>query len=209
MKTGVYQILNLKNNKFYIGSTAQRKDGQRRREHWSRLRRGVHYNIKLQNAWNKYGESNFIFELLEECEPKLCIEREQYYLDILLFASCNDKRFYELGYNICRVAGSNLGVKYSLEVREANSKRSRGSGNPMYGKASAMKGKKHSKGTLLKMSTLQRGSGNPRSKLTNESVIEIKRRLEHEHYKIVAQDYSVHYVTIHDIKQGKTWRHIK
>lgn len=54
-KTGVYQICNLINNKFYIGSIA-RADGFDRRwyEHDCALRNNRHINSHLQNAWNKY-----------------------------------------------------------------------------------------------------------------------------------------------------------
>jgi hypothetical protein len=56
---GVYQIKNLVSGKSYIGSSniIQKRWTQHRRE----LRAGIHFNPKLQNAWNKYGEENFKF----------------------------------------------------------------------------------------------------------------------------------------------------
>jgi group I intron endonuclease len=64
MARGIYKILNLKNDKFYAGSTVN--FSRRKRWHWWRLRRGDHYNKHLQAAWNKYGESRFVFVVVEE-----------------------------------------------------------------------------------------------------------------------------------------------
>ncbi len=125
MKAGVYQIRNLKNNKLYIGSAAAGF-----RDRWSlhlkQLRNSQHHSVHLQRAWNKYTEEVFIFEVLEECSPEQCLDREQYYLDTLLFANCNDKRFNQLGYNICRVAGSTRGIKLSLSERQLDIRRDQG-----------------------------------------------------------------------------------
>lgn len=107
INTGVYQIKNLKTGKVYIGSAASQFGFAKRWDiHKSNLRLHKHCNQYLQRAWNKYGVSCFVFEILELCEPEQCIGREQYYLDTCLFANYNDERFYKLGYNICRVAGN-------------------------------------------------------------------------------------------------------
>lgn len=114
--TGIYKITNLINNKIYIGS-AIRID-RRFYSHINQLNNKNHINSHLQNAFNDYGLNNFKFERLENVKHKTkLIEREQYYLDTLLFAQEyikeKDPRFLELGYNINPTAGSNLGVKYS------------------------------------------------------------------------------------------------
>jgi group I intron endonuclease len=64
MARGIYKILNVKNNKFYVGSAVNFT--RRKRIHWWRLRRGDHSNKHLQAAWNKYGESSFVFVVVEE-----------------------------------------------------------------------------------------------------------------------------------------------
>ncbi len=116
----IYLIKNKLNNKIYIGSAV---DGKRRfYHHRFYLNKNSHHNIKLQNAWNKYGEENFVFEIIERLKDKNnLIEREQYYLDKLLFAQefiiNKDKRFYKLGYNICPTASSNLGRIFSEKIR--------------------------------------------------------------------------------------------
>ena len=103
-KSGIYQIRNLVNGKVYVGSAVNLQHG--RREHRSDLRNGNHHSIKLQRAYNKYGESSFAFEILEYVEDRnQLIEREQYYIDTL--HAVNE------GYNINKIAGSRLGMRHS------------------------------------------------------------------------------------------------
>jgi group I intron endonuclease len=113
----VYQIRNLVNDKFYIGST--HKPLQRRiHEHLTKLRANYHNNKHLQSAWNKYGEENFIFETVE---------------DITLPEDYSNDRKYELitskemhyittmnpEYNIAReIRAGKLGRSPSKEERE-------------------------------------------------------------------------------------------
>jgi predicted GIY-YIG superfamily endonuclease len=77
----IYEILNLKNNKFYIGSTINFQ--KRKSEHISKLNSKTHYNRKLQNSWNKHGEENFKFIVLEEVQDEKIREVEQKYIDEL------------------------------------------------------------------------------------------------------------------------------
>lgn len=131
MTTGVYQIRNLLNNKRYIGHTA-RLTGFKERwsEHQRELLSKRHKNLHLQRAWDKNGASAFVFEILEKCSPMDCVDREQHYLDTLLFASCHDARFRQLGYNIRRIGESNLGVKFSQQTCKRMSASKCGNRNP-------------------------------------------------------------------------------
>lgn len=117
MRNGVYQIRNLRNSKIYIGSSSFDLD-RRWMIHQRGLRAKKHHSVKLQNAWLKHGVEAFVFEILEKCLPGQCVEREQFYLNELLFANCNDARFDQLGYNICREARSCLGIKRSQTTKE-------------------------------------------------------------------------------------------
>jgi group I intron endonuclease len=118
MKTGVYQIKNLVNGKVYVGSAVN--INHRWVEHKSDLSRQKHHSKHLQYAWNKYGESNFNFEILEECPVEKLIYWEQIWMDSL--CAC-DKR---LGYNISPIAGSCLGVKHSEKAKKNMSDSHRG-----------------------------------------------------------------------------------
>ena len=62
MNSGVYLIVNIKTNMFYIGSTWDFIS--RWRGHKYALNGKRHPCAHLQNAWNKYGESFFKFYIL-------------------------------------------------------------------------------------------------------------------------------------------------
>ena len=104
-KSGIYQILNLVNNHLYIGSAINLSS--RARTHRNLLINNKHHSKYLQRSFNKYGLSNFKFEILEFCNNNILIEKEQYYLDKL-----NPQ------YNMLKIAGSSLGNKFSLETRQ-------------------------------------------------------------------------------------------
>ena len=64
MTRGIYKIINVVNNKFYVGSAVDLK--RRKTRHFSELRTGRHNNRHLQAAWIKYGEQAFVFAVVEE-----------------------------------------------------------------------------------------------------------------------------------------------
>ena len=90
-QSGIYKIENTVNGKVYIG---QSKDiGCRWRLHVGALRRGEG-STKMQNAWNKYGENAFEFEVVELCcsDKNVLNERE-----IAWIALCDS---FHHGYNM-------------------------------------------------------------------------------------------------------------
>lgn len=93
---GVYLIRNTINGKVYVGSSIDIAD--RKIHHFSDARCNRHANSYFQNAFNKYGESNFEFMVLEETTMNTLIAREQYWMDY--YDACNRKR----GYNISPIA---------------------------------------------------------------------------------------------------------
>jgi group I intron endonuclease len=58
----IYKIVNLVNDKFYVGSTNNQRE--RFRTHRNKLRRGVHHCAHLQASWSKYGEEKFAFKVI-------------------------------------------------------------------------------------------------------------------------------------------------
>lgn len=62
-----YKIINKINNRVYIGITELPVE-KRFIQHKKMLNNNTHPNYHLQPDWNKYGESNFLFELLETRE---------------------------------------------------------------------------------------------------------------------------------------------
>lgn len=108
-KQGVYKLYHLKYpEKIYIGSASGTyKYGgfaNRFNRHLRDLIDGVHCNARIKNVVNKYGLSGLRMEIIEICPPEKCIEREQYYIDLL-----------NPYYNIARTAGNTLNVKPTLE----------------------------------------------------------------------------------------------
>lgn len=111
-QSGIYKITNLVNSKIYIGSAVNLV--VRKNCHFRELRNYIHPNKRLQNAFNKHGEHNFKFEVLELVEDKTqLIIREQHYIGTLLFASEKSNKFDKRGYNVQRIADSSLGIKRS------------------------------------------------------------------------------------------------
>ena len=59
---GVYRITCIKDSQIYIGSSVNIKE--RWQQHLALLRGNRHSSKYLQNAYNKYGEDSFKFEVL-------------------------------------------------------------------------------------------------------------------------------------------------
>lgn len=100
--SGVYVIRNSVNGRIYIGSTICFK--ARWKVHRRDLRAGSHANKALQNAWDKYGESGFLFEIAVLAAKDDVIASEQSAID--------DARARGIAlYNIRPVAKNNSGLK--------------------------------------------------------------------------------------------------
>lgn len=78
---GIYMLINKVNGHRYVGSS--RNIRIRLWKHRSLLRHNKHENPHLQNAWNKYGEENFDYSILEKCTEEERFKREQFYIDTL------------------------------------------------------------------------------------------------------------------------------
>ncbi len=90
---GIYAIVHKPSQKRYIGSTIDFKS--RKTQHFTDLRCGRHFNQYLQNAFSKYGEEQFMFEIIQDgvAEARLLdLERSK----ILEFDSVNHTKGYNL-----------------------------------------------------------------------------------------------------------------
>jgi group I intron endonuclease len=97
--SGIYKIQSkIKPEKIYIGSAVNITN--RWRQHIHYLKNNKHPNKKLQNHYNKYGETDLQFSILLGCEKNDLLKIEQYFIDS-----------YNPWFNNRPIAGSNLGKK--------------------------------------------------------------------------------------------------
>lgn len=120
---GIYCIENKVNKRFYIGSTEN--FNVRFYKHKYHLNRKDHLNALLQNAWNKWGEQSFEFNILEVINNKeSLLKREQHYLDIIaeaqLYIQKGDGKFVTECYNLSPTAGRTSGWKANDQQIERN-----------------------------------------------------------------------------------------
>lgn len=81
MKSGIYFIKNVINNKIYIGRSIN--VSKRIYKHKTSLRSQKHHNKHLQNSFNKYGEHNFKFLKVLEAKPERLPAIETIYINFL------------------------------------------------------------------------------------------------------------------------------
>jgi len=183
----IYKITNLINGDFYIGSTQNLY--KRYYTHIRDIRSNKQSCVKLIRAINKYGESNFKFEIIDECEPNNILKKEQYYLD-LLFPK----------YNIAKIAGSNLGIKRTEECKLLRSIQQK-----KKWKDEAYR-EKHLE---LLSKNWKHGEKHHMAKLTSDLVSKIKIKLKDGfNSKQVSELMKVSYYSVKDIKRGKSWKHV-
>lgn len=133
--SGIYKITCTANNKIYIGSSQNMQ--KRCWQHRTDLKGQYHRNIYLQRAFDKYGMTSLIFEVVEFVELDLLLEREQYWIDTLLTTIPN-------GFNIALSTESNMrGRKFTPEHRAKIS--------------AANKGRKRSPEAIERLATFSRG----------------------------------------------------
>ena len=162
--TGIYKILNKLDGKYYVGST----NNFRRRwiTHKYLLKADCHHNVKLQHAWNKYGESSFVFILKKLDDDVDLLQLEQSYLDM---AKLNPDGCYNLSYDArAPWRGKKLSESHRRNV------------------SLALKGKPKSKEHNLKVGLANRGKPNGR---TNRTIVRFVNNLTGELFTGIKIDF--------------------
>lgn len=125
----IYKITNLVNNKIYIGKSERplKITIQRYRTHYKSNNRNIY------KAFKKYGNGNFLFEIILKSIPILYLDiLEQFYIS---YYKSNNKNF---GYNLTLGGEGTKGFKWSKESKKSLSKnmkdKYKGKNNPFYGK---------------------------------------------------------------------------
>ena len=200
MDTGVYQIRNLVNERVYVGGTEE-SFKVRWGHHLGRLRAGKHCNQYFQNAWDKYGEDRFVFEILLYCDPEDCLTFEQIGLDTI------DNK-----YNLCPTAGNRTGYKHTEATKRKISQGNLGkvvSDEARKRMRQSGKVKKFSDIHKKNISKANKGEGNGRSKLTIQQVQKIKRMLYDGLRQIdIADRMNTSLRSVEHISQGTAWHYV-
>lgn len=185
---GVYQIKNLQNGKIYIGSTIM-SFLKRFYHHQSMLRVGKHKNNYLQNSFNKYGEDNFEFSILEVCSKENCLEREQYYIDKFEVIDKNK------GYNINPLAsGTSNMSKETIEKRRQTMLRKYASGELDHIKEITRRNNNKRKGTKLLSSNHLKVPKTITEKLVNSRKIKKEKLRENKFPEIFVYDLDYNFL---------------
>ena len=110
-KAGIYRIINIINDKYYLGSSLNISN--RISSHKHLLFNNKHKNKYLQAAFNKYGINNFVVEVLEII-PDNEITDNQYVTDVeQQWLDAYMPYLKENGYNLCQFVRSRLGVPFN------------------------------------------------------------------------------------------------
>ena len=202
-KSGIYKIINKINNKYYVGRTVDLR--KRWREHKLALKKNKHSNDILQHSWNKHGESNFefiIIEVFDTIELSKLVEIEQKYLDIA-------KNEQHIAFNLCfqadfgsdmllseyskkKISDAHKGKKFTEEHKknislahigkvcrpvsqETKNKMSKAHKGKQCGELNGMYGKTFSDEQKKKWSDERKGENNPNYGKTQPE--EMKRRI--------------------------------
>ena len=133
-KAGVYQFINLLTEESYVGSSTNLSVRFRQYYNYNYISSPARGKSVIYLSILRNGYSNFSLTILEYCEIKDCINREQFYIDLI-----------KPSMNILQMAGSSLGFKHSEETKALISLANSGINHSLYGK-------KHLAETLAKMS---------------------------------------------------------
>ena len=218
-KCVIYKILCKVNNKFYIGRAVN--FDKRISIHKSRLKNNKHVNKYLQNLWNKYGEENFEFLILETCDRQHICDREQYYLDLFIGTdkcvniskSSNNNTSSSTLETRLKISASNKGKKHSESVKKLLSIKHKGKKLSCITKQKIKEARAkqvmmpHEEQTKLKISKSNSGEKNSQAKLTWEIVKQIREQYSNGiKQKELMKIYNISSTCVSNIINHKRWK---
>lgn len=191
MNSGIYIIKNIKNNKIYVGSSSDLK--RREKYHFNMLLNNKHDNSYLQRSYNKYGRESFIFEIIEYIDRKdNLLDKENYWIKYY------DSNNRSCGYNLRKYASSNLGIKWSEEVKKKISNSLLGEKNHNFG----MHPSDEERRKISENRIYATGADNPKT-TKKEIVLQVKKMLDKKmRPKEILKTNIVSKTTLYKIKNG-------
>lgn len=105
-RTGIYRWVHIESEKSYIGSSIKLNVRFKQYFNFNHISYPKR-NLIIYKALLKYGYAGFRLEILEYCDPKVLLQREQFYFDM-----------FSPDYNILKVAGSPLGYRHSEAAKK-------------------------------------------------------------------------------------------
>ena len=225
-EAGIYQIRQISNGRLYIGQTSQ-SFKKRYWFHRSQLRRHMHDNRYLQSAWDKYGEDDFEFSVVEVCErdKTYILEREVYYIQ--KYGTFGD------GFNLTVGGEGASGYTPSAETRrkigQANREHMLGRKHTEETKAKMRQSSRHlspspetreavsrymkhrvvSEDTKAKLRRCNSGSQSSFAVINEECAMQIKQRLiAGQPVKDIATDMNLNYNLVGCISRDETWKDV-
>lgn len=106
----IYIIENANTGKFYIGRTND--PAQRKRAHFSELRRGAHGNPRLQNSFNKHGEAAFEFKVVDSASADKIQAKEAEW-----FKAFDEDKTYLYNCHFKTIGGEGLARPHTAESK--------------------------------------------------------------------------------------------
>ena len=223
---GIYFIRNKITGIGYVGQTAN-NFGDRRDSNFAKLRHGKHDNVLLQEDWDKYGEDNYEFVVLEELESPMNIdEREKFWIAKMK----EDGKSFNLqtgGKGFCGMHLSdqhkkaigeknrihNLGKKATEETKQKMSKSHKGMIVTEETKQKlriANLGRKQTEEMKLKNSISHSGDKCCLAKYTKEQVLMARELYTNgnHNYKDIAVQTGINRDALYDIIARKRWKYI-
>lgn len=208
--SGVYLIKNIKNDKYYVGSSYKIRN--RINWHRSSLIRGSHPNNKLQNSFNKYGLDAFEFIPLINCPKEYNYKLEQWF---------KDKSKYNCSLNIAiNCEKPMFGRKLSEEHKKLISEKNKGFKWNNFQKNNLKLILKEKKDTDINFerkrlenfkTTDFSGSKNGNSKLTENERLDIINllNLKVRNKDIVKKYPNITSKLITEVKSNRTWKSLQ
>lgn len=188
---GIYSIVNNTNGKIYVGQTSQNFLRRYWHHRW-KLRDNSHDNIYLQNAWNKYGEDNFDFAVLE-------VVTDIHLLDELEIKYIDQYKRQNKSYNMLLGGGGRRGYSMSETTKKKIGNKNR----------QHMLGTQHSEETKQKMSQIRSGKHvNRKTDILNEDVVKQIKILLINGNKAsdIAKELNIDYKLINNLIANNTWK---